>query len=539
MGQAEELIRTAKKLDKMVSRKNTVRRGENPNHLRTTCCFLRCAFAGSLLLTQTRLLQALRVCAIRRLFVCLFCSGFRVTLGRVCKWFSRRRRGVASWKTRGWREEGKRKWGYTFLSVKGPVRFASGKRASRNATHKEKETMYRQISSSVICQTHFSSQDGFLAQGLPGLHGRFLDGVGVHGAAAVDADALHLLVLFVQPGDVPRHPRRAVGFHFAPEGGVEVLVELGVQEVPRCGFLQILQEHQRFVEVLQEHHQMKTPVDLANVLLDQRAVGIQVVVIAQVEEKEILEVVRVVPFWVVVMPRVPQEFSQLVIAQHLPGQRDDPPKVVERRLKEVGRIPQHRHEDGVRRQQLAHLLVLEAHVVADDVEAHAGLVVFHLVAVEERRVVEIAPSVGEGELEAVLLPETEEDIEEGAAGCFIYSLCHADLQGWDRVGVQKQHEAGEKRPQDEAFTHGLPVLPLGQHYDRLKEEAGENAVWIPVMKILLSLFQTTKIGVAVNAVRKHCSDKEVVALAKLLIKNWKRLLVVLYHGIFKLAITYF
>ncbi|ETE65452.1 Transcription elongation factor A protein 3, partial [Ophiophagus hannah] len=36
--------------------------------------------------------------------------------------------------------------------------------------------------------------------------------------------------------------------------------------------------------------------------------------------------------------------------------------------------------------------------------------------------------------------------------------------------------------------------------------------------------ETTKIGVAVNTVRKHCSDKEVVALAKLLIKNWKRLL---------------
>ncbi|KAM3830229.1 transcription elongation factor A protein 3 isoform 2-T2 [Vipera latastei] len=40
----------------------------------------------------------------------------------------------------------------------------------------------------------------------------------------------------------------------------------------------------------------------------------------------------------------------------------------------------------------------------------------------------------------------------------------------------------------------------------------------------IELLQTTKIGVAVNTVRKHCSDKEVVALAKLLIKNWKRLL---------------
>uniref|UniRef100_A0A8B9QHY1 Transcription elongation factor A3 n=1 Tax=Apteryx owenii TaxID=8824 RepID=A0A8B9QHY1_APTOW len=35
---------------------------------------------------------------------------------------------------------------------------------------------------------------------------------------------------------------------------------------------------------------------------------------------------------------------------------------------------------------------------------------------------------------------------------------------------------------------------------------------------------TTRIGVAVNSVRKHCSDEEVVASAKILIKNWKRLL---------------
>lgn len=27
-----------------------------------------------------------------------------------------------------------------------------------------------------------------------------------------------------------------------------------------------------------------------------------------------------------------------------------------------------------------------------------------------------------------------------------------------------------------------------------------------------------------NGVRKHCSDKEVVSLAKVLIRNWKRLL---------------
>ncbi|XP_067386817.1 transcription elongation factor A protein 3 isoform X2 [Emydura macquarii macquarii] len=40
----------------------------------------------------------------------------------------------------------------------------------------------------------------------------------------------------------------------------------------------------------------------------------------------------------------------------------------------------------------------------------------------------------------------------------------------------------------------------------------------------IQLLQTTRIGVAVNAVRKQCSNEEVVALAKILIKNWKRLL---------------
>lgn len=40
----------------------------------------------------------------------------------------------------------------------------------------------------------------------------------------------------------------------------------------------------------------------------------------------------------------------------------------------------------------------------------------------------------------------------------------------------------------------------------------------------IQLLQTTRIGVAVNGVRKHSSDKEVVSLAKVLIKNWKRLL---------------
>uniref|UniRef100_A0A3B4XRJ4 Transcription elongation factor n=1 Tax=Seriola lalandi dorsalis TaxID=1841481 RepID=A0A3B4XRJ4_SERLL len=34
----------------------------------------------------------------------------------------------------------------------------------------------------------------------------------------------------------------------------------------------------------------------------------------------------------------------------------------------------------------------------------------------------------------------------------------------------------------------------------------------------------TRIGMSVNGIRKHCTDEEVIALAKVLIKDWKRLL---------------
>ncbi|KAM7420488.1 hypothetical protein PAMA_014957 [Pampus argenteus] len=40
----------------------------------------------------------------------------------------------------------------------------------------------------------------------------------------------------------------------------------------------------------------------------------------------------------------------------------------------------------------------------------------------------------------------------------------------------------------------------------------------------LKLLQETRIGMSVNSIRKHCTDEEVIALAKVLIKDWKRLL---------------
>lgn len=40
----------------------------------------------------------------------------------------------------------------------------------------------------------------------------------------------------------------------------------------------------------------------------------------------------------------------------------------------------------------------------------------------------------------------------------------------------------------------------------------------------LKLLQETRIGISVNGIRKHCTDDVVVSLAKILIKDWKRLL---------------
>ncbi|XP_038141363.1 transcription elongation factor A protein 3 isoform X2 [Cyprinodon tularosa] len=52
--------------------------------------------------------------------------------------------------------------------------------------------------------------------------------------------------------------------------------------------------------------------------------------------------------------------------------------------------------------------------------------------------------------------------------------------------------------------------------DLLKELKGFN--------MTLKLLQETRIGMSVNSIRKHCRDEDVVSLAKVLIKEWKRLL---------------
>ncbi|XP_072103275.1 transcription elongation factor A protein 3 isoform X1 [Mobula birostris] len=44
------------------------------------------------------------------------------------------------------------------------------------------------------------------------------------------------------------------------------------------------------------------------------------------------------------------------------------------------------------------------------------------------------------------------------------------------------------------------------------------------MKMTLKLLQITRIGMSVNSIRKHCTDEQVITLAKILIKKWKKLL---------------
>lgn len=57
-------------------------------------------------------------------------------------------------------------------------------------------------------------------------------------------------------------------------------------------------------------------------------------------------------------------------------------------------------------------------------------------------------------------------------------------------------------------------------------QLGQPVQWVLIPRPATNplALQTTRIGVAVNGVRKHCSDKEVVSLAKVLIRNWKQLL---------------
>jgi hypothetical protein len=88
-------------------------------------------------------------------------------------------------------------------------------------------------------------------------------------------------------------------------------------------------------------------------------------------------------------------------------------------FKELSRVSEDGDIGGVCRKHLGHLRCVEAHVVADDIEAHARPVVLDLGALEWVGVEEVITAVWEGKLEPVLLSESEENVEECAASCLV------------------------------------------------------------------------------------------------------------------------
>ena len=168
--------------------------------------------------------------------------------------------------------------------------------------------------------------------------------------------------------------------------------------------------------MLRQHDQVEAVCDGTDALVHTRVAGLQAVVLPQVEGQQVLQVERVEALGVVVVVGVAQELPELVLPGDLPGQRGCAAEVVEGGLEELGGVPQDGHIGRVGGQQLGHLGCVEAHVVTHDVEAHARLEVLHLRALEECRVEEVVPAVGEGELESVLLAEAEQDVDERAAG---------------------------------------------------------------------------------------------------------------------------
>lgn len=161
-----------------------------------------------------------------------------------------------------------------------------------------------------------------------------------------------------------------------------------------------------------------------------RIILLQVVIQTKVKKEQVLQIEGVIALGGVVPLRMLQKLSQLVLPADPPHGRNHSVIIMKGRLKEIRRVTEDGDVGGVRRQQLGNLPTVKAHVVADDVEALPRPVVLHLRALEGRRVEEVVVPVREGKPELVLLPEPEEDVEDGAAGSFVGLKKHyVDLWG--------------------------------------------------------------------------------------------------------------
>ncbi|XP_037017481.1 transcription elongation factor A protein 2 isoform X2 [Artibeus jamaicensis] len=84
-------------------------------------------------------------------------------------------------------------------------------------------------------------------------------------------------------------------------------------------------------------------------------------------------------------------------------------------------------------------------------------------------------------------------------------------------------ELGRGRPRGLSGAQRRAVAPPTES-DPREEGAMDLLRELKAMPVTLHLLQSTRVGMSVNALRKQSSDEEVIALAKSLIKSWKKLL---------------
>lgn len=63
--------------------------------------------------------------------------------------------------------------------------------------------------------------------------------------------------------------------------------------------------------------------------------------------------------------------------------------------------------------------MFEAQVIADDIEAHAGLVALNLPALKIAWILKVVASTGKGKMKIVLLSIAEQNVKDCAAACFV------------------------------------------------------------------------------------------------------------------------
>uniref|UniRef100_M4A8B5 Transcription elongation factor n=1 Tax=Xiphophorus maculatus TaxID=8083 RepID=M4A8B5_XIPMA len=74
------------------------------------------------------------------------------------------------------------------------------------------------------------------------------------------------------------------------------------------------------------------------------------------------------------------------------------------------------------------------------------------------------------------------------------------------------------------MTREEDLIRIAKKLDKMVSRNNTVRLKCKILSVFWLLLQETRIGMSVNNIRKHCRDEEVIALAKVLIKEWKRLL---------------